>query len=141
MGAVKRFAEEVSVEMGLGGEITDEVLRVAQLRFQDALDARELVKEVAAELPSRITITCLEAIKQIQEKMDNEMDDFEYLELLCRIYPSLDDLIADAFSECDGQELADIYQDLFKGVKNVRFEFDADGHDDITFENFTCSER
>ena len=33
MGAIKRFAEEVSVDMGLGGEINEEVLAEAQRRL------------------------------------------------------------------------------------------------------------
>ncbi len=33
MGAMKRFAEEVSVDMGLEGEITDEVLAESQCRL------------------------------------------------------------------------------------------------------------
>jgi len=34
MSAIKRFAEEVSVSMGLGGEITEEVLEEAERRMR-----------------------------------------------------------------------------------------------------------
>ena len=35
MSAIKAFAEEVSVEMGLGGEITDAVMKEANQRLKD----------------------------------------------------------------------------------------------------------
>ena len=35
MSAMKRYAEEVSVDMGFGGEINDEVLAEAQRRLDE----------------------------------------------------------------------------------------------------------
>lgn len=35
MSAMKRYAEQVSVEMGFGGEINDEVLAEAQRRLDE----------------------------------------------------------------------------------------------------------
>tara|TARA_R110002051_G_scaffold296274_2_gene362328 strand:- start:500 stop:703 length:204 start_codon:yes stop_codon:yes gene_type:complete len=36
MGQMKRFAEEVSVQMGYGGEINDSVLKIAKLMLPQA---------------------------------------------------------------------------------------------------------
>jgi len=36
MGAMKRYAEEISVEMNFGGEINSEVLAEAQRRLDEA---------------------------------------------------------------------------------------------------------
>lgn len=51
-GAMKRFVEEVSVDMGLGGEISDEVLAEAQRRLARPPEERVLsaAKELAAGL-------------------------------------------------------------------------------------------
>ncbi len=36
MGAMKRYAEDVSVDMGFGGEINEEVMAEAQRRLDEA---------------------------------------------------------------------------------------------------------
>ena len=41
MGAMKRLAEDVSVDMGLGGEISEEVLEEAQRRLQAGKELAE----------------------------------------------------------------------------------------------------
>ena len=38
MGAMKRFAEDVSVDMGYGGEINDHVLKEAQERLERQIE-------------------------------------------------------------------------------------------------------
>lgn len=45
MSAMKRYAEEVSVEMGFGGEINDEVLEEAQRRLDEVEARREECEE------------------------------------------------------------------------------------------------
>jgi len=37
MGAMKAFAEEISVQMGFGGELNDEVLEEAQRRLTESV--------------------------------------------------------------------------------------------------------
>ncbi len=41
MGAMKRFAEDVSVDMGLDGELNDDVLAEAQRRLDEVEDNDE----------------------------------------------------------------------------------------------------
>lgn len=41
MGAMKRYAEDVSVDMGFEGEINDEVLMEAQRRLDEAEARRD----------------------------------------------------------------------------------------------------
>jgi len=46
MSRIKRYAEEVSVDMGLDGEITDAVLDEAQLRLDAAAKADEVMQVI-----------------------------------------------------------------------------------------------
>lgn len=94
-GAVKQFAENVSVEMGLGGEITDEVLAEAQRRMDQPPDER--VAEAAKELAS--------GLREAADKLDR-------LESLRR---------GDGAGAMPLQELIDVFLDAISGVESRLF--------------------
>ena len=83
MGAVKRFAEEVSCVMGHGGEITDDVLDVAQQVMQD-LPGAENVGAFKAENPA-----FAEMVSKFWRTEDGPDDQGQILKVAQRAYPRL----------------------------------------------------
>ena len=113
--AVLEFVQEVSESMGFDGEINDKVIEEAKQRMGPALD-RVMEK-------TKTRITAIDAVDHLASVLE-ECDDAALgsaVRKLADTTPANKYILADMMVECDGNILAELYEELVVGARNVEY--------------------
>lgn len=161
MGQIKRFAEEVSVELGFGGEINDRVLAEARSRFESELgEVRK--QEYTSISMNTAAIHIKDALNNLSDTeflkvLDSEYDldvnemliealrdkgDSEFVRILREFVPDLDEVITDYIEDnCGPEDIAEWYKEVVPGVKDVRYDEDNLNEERILFRKIKESSK
>ena len=108
--AVLEFVQEVSESMGFDGEINDKVIEEAKQRMGPALD------RVMEKTKTRITaIDAVDHLASVLEECDDVAFGFAVRKLIGN------DVLDEIMVECDGDILAELYEELIVGARNVEY--------------------